>query len=352
MLTLMITAVAHGGCAEPTQTVQVEARTELQGQVRATVMGFGGSASGERETATAWQSQLPSQQAIDNQWYLYYLCREYESGHMTRHQYCTVSASLWERITGIGVPVESCLSAPSDPLSAVAAPVVQASFTAPAPVPVAPAQQAPAHAISAVHWQGLVPGSQVSDMYGPVDIAGISTWFFDNNQGCISTIAEQGGRLQESMLIGAGCTAWSDIAIEASASRLILVGDGMRIAFDPAPPGGSAEWDGVWGGALNVEVVSAGRADRSTREGSEPLQVRILPDGTALTTWEATGCRGALQSTARGSNFRAYTEDVSGTCVDGATITLTRIGPDALLAQWIAPNVGSRIRAVGILRRN
>jgi hypothetical protein len=98
------------GCEEPRQAVQAESQSRLEGDVRATILGIGGGGvSGSKDESAVWATQLASQEAIDNQWYLYYLCVEYEAGRIPKGYYCALTGKVWERITGFAVPVETCL---------------------------------------------------------------------------------------------------------------------------------------------------------------------------------------------------------------------------------------------------
>ena len=127
-----------GECTRPDATALSSEQAKLEGEVRVTVLNVGGGASAAGEQHKEWESQLPSQSAVDNQWYLYYLCQEYEARRITRDQYCAISSGIWERIVGRPVAMGEC-----------AGQVPQSTYTVSAPVAAAPASAATPAAVVA-----------------------------------------------------------------------------------------------------------------------------------------------------------------------------------------------------------
>lgn len=339
---LSLVGVAFATCFEPKQSVQTETQSRLEGEVRASVMAFSGGASAERETNATFAAQLASQEAIDNQWYLYYLCREFESGHLSRGQYCSVSAALWQRITGAPMSPDACLAeaaaAPAQAATVQAAPPTQSATGSPG------------------RWVGLGPDGRPLEVYGPVDIAGTASLILDNRAGCLSALQESDGSWRETMLVGAQCAPWSELTVAQSPDRLLVTADAAKYAFEPVE-GAFTTWDGTWTGAFYTERRTVGKALTSALVGGSavaagqvPITVSLDADG-GQSKWPATGCRGTLTPDVNGRSLRVYREAVGPMCVNGATVTLRSLSADSVLIEWLPPS-GGGTKALGVLHRS
>lgn len=311
--------------------------------MRASVMAFTGNVSGEREANSAYSALMPSQQAIDNQWYLYYLCREYESGRLPRAQYCAASSALWKRITGSEVSPDGCLAAAEETLAAMT------ETARPAPTPSGVGAEAG-------RWAALVPGGGPVELYGPVEVLGSESFVFDNRAGCMSLLQPDSGLWRETILVGARCAPWVEFSVERSGDRATITADGERLVLEPSE-GPFREWDGRWVGEFYVERKVVPKL-LTAAVGAEPLvtsstvRVEVSINGEeAVTHWPATGCSGRLTPSGSGVTFRAYREAVPLPCMSGATVTLRALSERSVLIEWI-PAAGVGPKAVGVLHRS
>jgi hypothetical protein len=97
---------ARAECQRPEATALTSETSKLEGQVSVTVASLaGGSLEASGDKARAWETQLPSQSAVDNQWYLFYVCQEYEAHRITER----VSANS-ECVDGAKVTLQSLSS--------------------------------------------------------------------------------------------------------------------------------------------------------------------------------------------------------------------------------------------------
>lgn len=374
-LAALFPRVSHAVCVAPTQAVQATSQQRLEGEVRATVLQFGGAVEAEKESSATWETQLPSQAGIDNQWYLYYLCREYEGGRLPRAQYCTVNAALWSRITGVPVSPDGCLAEtpaaapPPAPASAAAAshsPPVPAADTPGTPPPAAPVVAisgsggGSAPAATGGRWSAHIPGKRSVDLYGPYRIAGTPTWYFDNLSDCVTTLRQKDGRWVEEVVAGARCSPWSQVDVVQEGGLLRVTGNGEVLEASLLEAGTTADLQGAWRGrvypvndihrrqaGLKGMLGDVGLASVD-RIASMDVSLRIA-DAGGSTRNESVGCAGTLARGSSGPGWVQYVETVDeGPCPSGAIVTVFGLSPGSLLFTWESAS-GSIYDGKGIL---
>ena len=331
LLLALLPTAANAGCQEPRQAVQVQAKASIEGQVRASVAGVGVGGGAAKSSETYWEAQLPSQEALDNQWYLYYLCVEFESGRIPKDYYCSVSSLLWSRISGILVSPDGCMAGqPSDGGLSESLPRGGANGAPAAPAPTAPAElasigagdllvplveptQMPTERVdtgdaaarppvvddakqsagpSGVgvagtvpvaqptgatmtggrtfgRWSFATPGAETFDLYGPYDISGTLAYYLDNGVGCVSTLRQDASGWREVILAGAECAAWRSVQVEQSDAVVRVAADGRAYAFDFVEGVSSGAWGRVWSGQVHPTqaIVRKERGIRGALEG-------------------------------------------------------------------------------------
>ncbi len=320
-----------------------------------TVAALGGgdvSASGQQDRA--WQTQLPSQSAVDNQWYLFYVCQEYEAHRINRDQYCSISSGIWERI--VGHPMESAECASRS--ASTAGPATQATVTlrseGAVEQPVQDSAPKPeAVAVPRGRWTVLLPDGRALDIFGPVRLNGKELWYVENDSGCLSvlTSAETGG-WEESMLVGDSCVPWKNVRLTVSPTVLVLDAEGDHLELDYVDPAPGRPPDGRWAGTLGFTVPPTGAAavpkglqiamaivNGVSGTGPEPrafpVELTVERRGGTV-SWAVTGCQTKLGEPRTGAGWVQFTErsDPASNCVDGAKVTLQSLSSDAVLMQW------------------
>ncbi len=352
---VIVTPPAWGGeCQAPTMSTQTVDTKALQGQIQATVATIGEGGGGiNRGQHQEWEAQLPSQEAIDNQWYLYYLCVEYEAHRLNRDQYCALTSALWQRIVGQPVAVGDCAS------RAQQAPVaVEPKQAEPATVAAAP--QAPvgggigAGDIRRGRWAALHASGEVIEMFGPVRMAGEELWY-SMNDSCLGMLYQEEGEdgWNEQILSGL-CTPWGGVQLSATPYALTVTEDsGESIVFDFADAAPATLSSGRWVGEMNIlSLVDAGRAPvaaallNGLMGGDHRLEISF-EESRGRIHWLDTGCTGELTTPRRGAGWTQYSEKITeGNCADGGRFTLMALSNDAVLAIWYRNNLEAR----GILR--
>lgn len=365
---LLVWSAANAAeCEQPTTAVQTSERTELEGQVKATVLNFGGEIGGSGSHAREWQSQLPSQSAVDNQWYLYYLCREYEARRITRDQYCAVSSGLWERVVGKPVDMGECAvrttsgGATSTPSTSATAVLPGTSSAAAAPAP------APTGTVRRGRWSALDEKGRAIDVFGPVRLGGEELWYVENDSGCLSVLRHGDTGWVESMIVGA-CSPWPALDVSATEAELTLRSGDWRLVLDFVDAAPGRVKDGRWVGALGFAETQAAVATPSVevpewlRVAAEiagatqaqaqapstfPIKVSVDARGGQI-DWELTGCTTQLTAPRTGAGWVQFTERAAqdSGCYDGAKVTVQMISGDAVLVQW----TDGRDSAQGVLR--
>lgn len=373
--------LASAACVAPTQAAQTSAQQRLEGEVKATVLQFGASAAGEREDTSTWATQLPSQAGIDNQWYLYYLCREFEGGRLPRAQYCTINAALWSRITGMTVSPDACLvetavaatappPAAGPPAALPVSTVLPAAPEATSPPPAAAtAQFAGATAGTSVggtgsepggRWSANIPGRRAVDLYGPYRIAGTQTWYFDNLSDCLTAISQKGGKWVEEVVAGAHCSPWTEVEVGRHGTVLRVVGNGDVIEASLLEAGTHAEIAGEWRGrAYPVQDVRLreagwkgvlGDMGLAAAERVPSMEVTVqFTDQVGTTNNVTAGCAGTLKRGSSGPGWVQYLETTTeGPCPSGAVVTAFSLSPGSLLYTWQSAN-GSIYDITGVV---
>jgi hypothetical protein len=370
------------GCQEPRQAVQTEARQRIEGAIRVGVSGLGVGANGNRDVASSWAAQLASQEAVDNQWYLYYLCEEYEAGRIPKEFYCEVTSQLWERITGAPVKVAACMAGAAESVL-VAAPV-PASVMAPNPAPdpstlaegvddlvnppvavVAdelvqrPPDAPPSQRVG--RWSAAVPGHATFDLYGPYDASGTTIFYVDNGTGCISSLRPSDGSWTEVMLAGPHCSAWSDVAVESAGDVVRVRADGTWIEFAFIEGVSNPTWVHSWSGRVNPVQKLLRRpggwkgllTDMGLAAADNVMnwQVQLsLSDRGGTTVYPDTGCAGELRLDSNGPGWMTFEETITrGACRSGAQVTLFRLSDRRALFAWTS-GIGDVQDSCGILR--
>lgn len=337
MLALLVSLpeVARAGCTEPKMAIQVEQRTQLEGQIRASVLSVGAGVGGSKESDSTWQAQLPSQSVLDNQWILYLLCQEFESGRMPGDQYCAASAAIWSKITGGAVPPDGCSQrTPAPPVlvsstspAAVepqpsAEPTTLASVAAPiASLPAAPPALA-AHSsepnTSAHHWVSP-PGSAVPlELFGPVDDDGKAYWYRVESR-CVGIIADGAERL-----FGGTCGTLGEVELTETDGALHAVARNLDQVLQRADHDGPATPSGLW----RAEFFSIMGKQSVVLDFGDPRGVGVR--------WPDTGCKGAWidQPTDFGPWTLQEELNVPTICPNRAVVTITPLSSDALLLTW------------------
>lgn len=352
-----------GECTRPDATVQTSEQSKLEGEVKVTVMNFGGSAGASGEKQQEWESQLPSQSAVDNQWYLFYLCQEYEARRISRDQYCSISGGIWERIVGHPVSMGECASrAVSTPVAAAGPVVAPTAVLAGAPADAASTPTASASTASVAvkrgRWSALDENGRAVDVFGPVRLGGEEIWYSETDGGCLSVLHHVDNAWVESILVGQ-CTPWPALNITATDSELTLDAGNGRLVLDFVDPAPGRVTDGRWVGSLSfalqpqaatpawLQVASALVGSAHSQEPSSfPIALSVDVRGGSI-DWEGTSCKTQLVAPRTGAGWVQLTErSTDPSCVDGAKVTVQMLSGDAVLVQW---SDGSR-SAQGVLR--
>lgn len=326
LLALLLLNNALATCQEPTTAIQVERRRNLEGEVRASVVAFSASGSIDSDRSDTWQANLPSQNVLDNQWYLYILCEEYESGRLSQAQYCEASAGIWERISGRAMPADGC--------SVESAPAVVSTHSA--PTTSGSGVAALQGARSSVRWATNSPESGTFEFFGPLDIDGASFWYVWNGQ-CLSRLTPSGSGFTEEILGGGRCKPWDSVVIMEQNGSLQVVIDGGLVLMSPMAGAFRGTPRGTWRGAF----VNDGSGKPA------PIEASWSHTGVDI-DWPGTQCRTEWSVDASGPGWWRYTERaLDDSCVDGATVVLRALAEDVLLMSW----EGQGWSTVGLLRR-
>jgi hypothetical protein len=346
---------AYADCQRPEATALTSEQSKLEGEVSVTVAALGGgnvAASGQQDRA--WETQLPSQSAVDNQWYLFYVCQEYEARRINRDQYCVISSGIWERI--VGRPVESAECAGRQAPAATPAPEATVTLRSTGTVGLPAQAAAPPPESVAVprgRWTVLLPDGRALDIFGPVRLNGEELWYVENDGGCLSVLRpSDGDAWQESMLAGDSCAPWQNVRLTVNPRVLVLDADGEHLELDYVDPAPGRPPDGRWAGSLAFSVPPAGAepvpeglkfamefVNGVVGSGPErrafPVELTVERRGGSL-AWAVTGCQTKLGEPRTGAGWVQFTEraDTSSDCVDGAKVTLQSLSSDAVLMQW------------------
>ncbi len=364
-LSLLLPGLARAAeCVRPEASVQTSEETRLKGEVEVTILSLGGGGGSiDRERSASWETQLPSQTAVDNQWYLFHICKEYEARRISRESYCVISAGLWERIVGKAIPVEGCGTAAV--ASAAPTQTVSVDLAGPAtPQPQELAAPAGPVTIPRGRWSMLSADGGVVDVFGPVRVGGKEMWYSENDAGCLSVIQRLDGVWVERIVAGP-CSPWPDITLAATPTELTLVTAGDTHVFDFVDASPGRPPDGSWAGALGFAdrgALTEGPAEgigafmeavRVVDSALKPSQVqfRVELDVDARggsVRWEASRCTTRLTEPRTGAGWVQFTEraEAGSGCIDGAKVTLQALSTDTVLMQW----AGDGQAAQGMLR--
>lgn len=361
-------AAARAECQKPETTALASEQSRLEGEVSVTLAALGGGdAQASSDQARTWQAQLPSQNAVDNQWYLYYVCREYEARRITRDQYCAISSGIWERILGHPIEAAECAARPAG--AGAGAPAVQATVTLqssgtveqPAVV-AAPTPQAVA--VPRGRWTVLLADGRALDIFGPVRLNGKELWYVENDAGCLSVLTpSEGGSFGEEMLVGARCSPWQDVRLTVSPQLLVLDAGSEHLELDYVDPAPGRPPDGRWAGTLGFTVPPTGAPSApkglkvamgivnvvGSAVAPRDFPVELTVDRRGGTVeWGSTGCKTKLGEPRTGAGWVQFTErsEPGALCVDGAKVTLQALSSDAVLMQWSDGNLAAQ----GMLR--
>lgn len=328
---------AFAECKKPVQAVETKRQEELSGEMSATVLNFGGGVSKGKKTETTWQASLPSQSAIDNQWYLYLLCQDYEAGRLTKEQYCDINSGLWSRIAGVPVSAESCLSSGEPNEIVELTEIVEPTENSQSGTIVSD-DQVPAH------WTGVGIGSDGFDLFGPYGVEPAIHYYLDNRRGCITKLVRQNdATLLEEVLIGQ-CTAWSSVKIERTNKGLILEGDGKKNVLQATGKPADDNFFGTWSGqsAKQGKKILDVRATLFGNSSLTEIELSINEDNKGGVVKYNSTCPADLKIKAKGHywvEFREFYEtDIVGTllgtgCIPGS-ITLIQLELDMVLFFW------------------
>ncbi len=330
-LFLISAGTAAAACTAPQQAIQSQDQVRVEGDVSATIMGIGGGAGGSRDHTRSWEVNLPSQEAIDNQWYLYYLCVEHEAGRLPRSAYCEISSGIWERILGRPLSLEGCDEAPT---------------VAPEPASTAtPVESNSVMLSTAGRWSGATPGGQVFDFYGPYTMGREEVWYVDNLQGCISRLYSSGGVYIEELLYGA-CGTWTQIDMQPDGAGLRIYADGVEY-FADFMGAQAADLSGTWSGT--IERVKTQAISRVLLSGLKVFNIQISFDGEQpMLSWRENGCTSQLTEQTSGKGWTQYRESItSGSCSASQSVRIVGLSSDRLLLNYVGP-LGMY---VGIFRR-
>jgi hypothetical protein len=362
-------AAARAECPKPETNALASEQARLEGEVSVTVAALGGGdIQASSDQTRTWQTQLPSQGAVDNQWYLYYVCREYEARRITRDQYCSISSGIWERILGQPMEAAECAARPAGAGAGAPAPQATVTLQSSGTVEQPPTVAAPtpqAVAVPRGRWTVLLADGRAVDIFGPVRLNGKELWYVENDAGCLSVLTPlEGGSFEEEMLVGAMCTPWQDVRLTVSPQLLVLDAEGEHLEFDYVDPAPGRPPDGRWAGTLDFTVPPTGAP--SAPKGLKvamgiingvvggaaapqdfPVELTVDRRGGTV-AWGVTECKTKLGEPRTGAGWVQFTErsETDSNCVDGAKVTLQALSSDAVLMQW---SNGS-LAAQGMLR--
>lgn len=320
--------------------IQVEQKVQLEGQVRASIAMFGAGVTGSKQGDSSWQTQLPSQLVLDNQWYLYLLCQEYEAGRMSRDQYCTASSSIWARITGSPISADGCMQMSASAALPVPTLALQPEPTASSSAEVpridssmiggSPTVMNPPATSGSRRWISSSAEVGTNEMFGPLDNDGVPVWYLFNGQ-CISLI----GNGTETVIAG-DCAPWTAVQVTIEPTGLHVVADDIDQMLHPADAPGNGKPSRSWAGFF---IMGGG--------GKSGVTLTFEESGRVAVGWMELGCQAVWQPIMSGTGWWKYQETVrSLLCANNGTVTVRQLSSDAVLLSWSK----GAFRSIGIAR--